>query len=123
MCSRIIGEKIRRLDLRPHFFPIGRFLMLHLLGIVMAIPGLIPACLAKGERITAHKHLGAVLIKAVTLEQHGGVTRALVFRAAAKQGVMLAAAAGIGVFPHSRAALHVLNKTFDVNRNNASNVM
>lgn len=89
--------------------------MLHLLAIVMAIPGLIPACLAKGERRTAHKHLGAVFIKAATFEQHGGETLALTFRAAAKQAVMLAVAEGIGVLPHSPAALPFLYNAFDVN--------
>ena len=79
--------------------------MLHLLGIVMATAGLIPAFPAKGESRTAQRHLGAVLINALTFPQQIGVTLALALRAAPKQGLKLVAAALIGVLPHSPAAL------------------
>ncbi|CAI0552822.1 unnamed protein product [Linum tenue] len=75
--------------------------MLQRLGMVMATPGLIPACLAKGDSSTAQRHLGAALISPPTLEQHAGGTAALAFRAALKHGLRLAAAAPIGVFPQA----------------------
>ncbi|CAI0458349.1 unnamed protein product [Linum tenue] len=75
--------------------------MLQRLGIVMATPGLIPACLAKGDSSTAQRHLGAALISPPTFEQHAGGTAALAFRAALKHGLRLAAAALIGVFPQA----------------------
>lgn len=78
--------------LRPHFLPTGLFLMLQRLGIVIAIPGLIPALLAKGDRRTAHKHLGAVLNNALTFVQQFGVTLACTFPAAPMQGLKLVAA-------------------------------
>lgn len=78
--------------LLPHFLPTGLFFMLHRLGMVMAIAGLIPAFLAKGESTTAQRHLGAVLINAVTLVQQVGGTLALAFPAALKQELKLAAA-------------------------------
>lgn len=87
--------------------------MLHRLGIVIAIPGLIPACFAKGDNKTAQRHLGAVLIKAPTLAQQAGGTLALTFPAAVKQGLKLAAADPIGVFPHSPAASTPPRKPFE----------
>ncbi|CAI0458388.1 unnamed protein product [Linum tenue] len=69
--------------------------------MVMATPGLIPACLAKGDSSTAQRHLGAALISPPTFEQHAGGTAALAFRAALKHGLRLAAAALIGVFPQA----------------------
>ncbi|KAF9673829.1 hypothetical protein SADUNF_Sadunf10G0064600 [Salix dunnii] len=90
--------------LLPHFFPACLFLMLQRFGMVRAIPGLIPACFARGDSIIAHRHFGAVLIKAATLEQQVGGTAALAFPAAPKHGLKLAAADLIGVFPHSPPA-------------------
>lgn len=92
------------LYLLPHFFPACLFLILHLFGIVMAIPGLIPACFANGDKRTAHRHLGAVLSNAPTLAQQAGGTFALAFPAAPRHGLKLAAADPIGVLPHSPAA-------------------
>lgn len=89
--------------LLPHFFPIGLFLMLHRLGMPIAIAGFIPAWIANGESKTAQRHFGAVLIKALTLVQHIGGTLALAFPPAAKHGLKLRAADRIGVFPHSPA--------------------
>ena len=66
--------------------------MLQRLGMVIAIPGLIPAFLARGDRSTAHKHLGAVLSKALTFVQQFGVTLAPTFPAALMQGLKLVAA-------------------------------
>ena len=90
--------------------------MLQRFGMVMAIPGLIPACFAKGDNRTAQRHFGAVLIKAVTLEQQAGGTAALAFPAAPKHGLKLAAADLIGVFPHSPAALTSLIIAFEATR-------
>lgn len=78
--------------------------MLHRFGMVIAIPGLIPACFAKGDSKTAQRHFGAVLINALTLVQQVGGTLALAFPAAAKHGLKLVAADWMGVFPHSPAA-------------------
>jgi hypothetical protein len=102
--------------LLPHFFPACLFLMLQRFGMVMAIPGLIPACFAKGDNRTAQRHFGAVLIKAATLEQQAGGTAALAFPAAPKHGLKLAAADLIGVFPHSPAALTSLIIAFEATR-------
>lgn len=66
--------------------------MLHRFGMVIAIPGLIPACFAKGDSKTAQRHFGAVLINALTLVQQVGGTLALAFPAAAKHGLKLVAA-------------------------------
>lgn len=63
--------------------------MLQRLGIVIAIPG---SLLAKGDRRTAHKHLGAVLNNALTFVQQFGVTLALTLPAAPMQGLKLVAA-------------------------------
>lgn len=104
-------------NLLPHFFPASRFLMLHLLGIVMAMATLIPACFAKGESRTAQRHLGAVLIKAPTLAQQAGGTLALAFPAALRQGLRLAAADLIGVLPHSPAASASQRKAFETSKN------
>lgn len=70
----------------------------------MATAGFIPACLAKGDKNTAHKHLGDLVISAETLVQQGGGTLALPSLEAVKHGLKLAAAVLIGVFPHSPAA-------------------
>jgi hypothetical protein len=78
--------------------------MLQRFGIVIAMAGLIPACFARGESKTAQRHLGDILIMAPTLVQHVGGTLALAFPAALKQGLKLAAADLMGVFPHSPAA-------------------
>lgn len=90
--------------LRPHFLPAGLFLILQRLGIPMAIPGLIPAFLAKGERRTAQRHLGSDFISAPTFAQHGGGTLILGFPAAPRHGLKLTAAEFIGVFPHAPPA-------------------
>lgn len=103
--------------LLPHFFPTGLFLMLQRFGMVIAIPGLIPACFAKGDNKTAQRHFGAVLIKAPTLEQQVGGTWAAAFPAALKHGLKLAAAVLIGVFPHSPAASTSFTKAFETTRN------
>ena len=78
--------------------------MLHRLGMPIAIAGLIPALIAKGESKTAQRHFGAVVIKALTLVQHMGGTLALGFPPAAKHGLKLSAADRIGVLPHAPAA-------------------
>ncbi|CAN1137698.1 hypothetical protein LINPERHAP2_LOCUS10228 [Linum perenne] len=75
--------------------------MLQRLGMVIAVPGLIPACFARGDNRTAQRHLGAALISPPTLEQHAGGTGALGFLAAPKQGLRLAAADLIGVLPQA----------------------
>lgn len=103
--------------LLPHFFPAGRFLMLHRFGIEMAIPGLIPAFLAKGDNKTAQRHFGALLIKAPTLLQQAGGTLALAFFAELKHGLRLAAADPIGVFPHSPAPSAPYIKVFVATKN------
>lgn len=90
--------------LRPHFFPAGRLLMLHLFGTVMAIAGLIPTFFARGDRRTVQRHLGALFINALTLVQHAGDTFALTLEAATRHGLRLVAAAFIGIRPHSPAA-------------------
>ena len=90
--------------------------MLQRFGMVMAIPGLIPAFFAKGDSNTAQRHFGAVLIKGPTLEQQDGGTAALAFPAALKHGLRLAAAVQIGVFPHSPAALTSHMKTFEATK-------
>lgn len=100
----------------PHFFPAGLFPMLQRFGMVMAIPGLIPACFARGDSNTAQRHFGAVLIKEPTLEQQVGGTAALALPAALKHGLKLAAADLIGVFPHSPAALTSHMKTFEATK-------
>ena len=82
----------------------------------MAIPGLIPACFARGDSNTAQRHFGAVLIKEPTLEQQVGGTAALALPAALKHGLKLAAADLIGVFPHSPAALTSHMKTFEATK-------
>jgi hypothetical protein len=102
--------------LLPHFFPAGLFPMLQRFGMVMAIPGLIPACFARGDSNTAQRHFGAVLIKEPTLEQQVGGTAALTLPAALKHGLKLAAADLIGVFPHSPAALTSHMKTFEATK-------
>jgi len=91
--------------------------MLHLLGTVIAIAGLILACLAIGDKRTEQRHLGEVLIKAPTLAQQTGGTFALTLRTAPKHGLRLAAADPIGVLPHSPAASLSKINTFDANRN------
>lgn len=103
--------------LLPHFFPAGRFLILHLFGIVIAMAGLIPACFAKGDNKTAHRHFGAVLIKAPTLVQQVGGTLALTFLAELKHGLKLVAADLIGVFPHSPAAPTSSKNALEATRN------
>jgi hypothetical protein len=95
--------------------------MLHRFGIVIAIAGLIPACFAKGDNKTAQRHLGAVLIKAPTLVQQVGGTLAFAFPAALKQGLKLAAADLIGVFPHSPAASTSPIKPFKTSMNTNMN--
>lgn len=85
-----------KLNLRPHLFPTGLFLMLHLLGIVTAIAGLTPAFLAAGDSNAAHRHFGEVFSKAPILPQHAGGTFVLPFLAAPRHGIRLAA----GAFPH-----------------------
>lgn len=75
--------------------------MLHLFGIEMAVPGIIPACLASGDSSTAQRHRGAVLMSALTLAQQGGGTLTRPFLAALRHGLRLAAAVLIGVLPHS----------------------
>ncbi|CAN0880883.1 hypothetical protein LINGRAHAP2_LOCUS13901 [Linum grandiflorum] len=65
--------------------------MLQRLGMVIAIPGLIPACFANGDNRTAQRHLGAALISPLTLEQHAGGTGPLGFLVAPKQELRLAA--------------------------------
>lgn len=102
--------------LLPHFLPTGRLLMLHRLGMLMATAGFIPAFIANGESNTAHKHLGAVVIKALTLVQHIGGTLALALLPAPKQGLKLSAADRIGVFPHSPAASTSVIKVFVANK-------
>lgn len=97
-------KTIFNIYLLPHFFPTGLLLILQRLGMVIAIAGFIPACFAKGDNKTAQRHLGAALIKAPTFEQQIGGTGDLAFPAAPKQGLKLAAADLIGVFPHSPAA-------------------
>ena len=72
--------------------------------------------LCQSDNRTAQRHFGAVLIKAVTLEQQAGGTAALAFPAAPKHGLKLAAADLIGVFPHSPAALTSLIKAFEATR-------
>lgn len=84
--------------------PTGLFLMLQRLGTVMAMAGFIPACLAKGDKNTAHKHLGDLVIRRETTVQHADGTLALPSLEAAKHGLKLAAAVLVGVFPHSPAA-------------------
>ena len=101
--KKIKKKKILNGHLLPHFFPTG-LLRLHRLGIEIAMAGMIPACFAKGDNKTAQRHLGAVLIKAPSFEQHIGGGLALPFRAAPRQGVKLAAADRIGVLPHTPAA-------------------
>ncbi|PON79219.1 hypothetical protein PanWU01x14_013350 [Parasponia andersonii] len=91
--------------------------MLHRFGIVIAMPGLIPACLAKGESKTAHRHLGALLIKAPTLAQQAGGTLAPALPAALRHGLRLAAADLIGVIPHSPAASTSQRKAFETSKN------
>ena len=91
--------------------------MLHRFGIVIPIAALIPACFAKGDNKTAQRHLGEVLIKALILVQQAGGTLALAFPAAFKQGLKLAAAVLIGVFPHSPAASIPPIKAFKVSTN------
>ena len=91
--------------------------MLHRFGTVIPIAGLIPACFAKGDNKTAQRHLGEVLIKALILVQQAGGTLALAFPAAFKQGLKLAAAVLIGVFPHSPAASIPPIKAFKVSTN------
>ena len=90
--------------------------MLHRLGIVIAIAGLIPACFAKGDSRTAQRHRGSVLINPLTLVQQVGGTFAVAFFAALKQGLKLAAAERIGVLPHSPAAPAVYIKTSETNK-------
>jgi len=89
--------------LLPHFFPAGRLLMLHLFGMVIAVATLILACLARGDSRTAQRHFGVVLSKAPTLLQQARGTFAFTLLTALKQGLRLAAADPIGVFPHSPA--------------------
>ena len=104
--------------LLPHFFPAGRFLILHLFGMVMAVAGLILACLARGDKRTAQRHLGAVLSKAPTLAQQANGTFAFTLLTAPKHGLRLAAADPIGVFPHSPPAPSASKiNTSDANRN------
>jgi hypothetical protein len=91
--------------------------MLHLLGTVIAIAGLIFACLARGDKRTEQRHLGEVLSKAPTLAQQAGETFALTLRVAPKHGLKLAAADPIGVLPHSPAASLSIIKTLDAKRN------
>jgi hypothetical protein len=91
--------------------------MLHLLGTVIAIAGLILACLARGDKRTEQRHLGEVLSKAPTLAQHAGETFALTLRVAPKHGLKLAAADPIGVLPHSPAASLSIINTLDAKRN------
>ena len=91
--------------------------MLHRFGTVIPIAALIPACFAKGDNKTAQRHLGEVLIMALTLVQQAGGTLALAFPAALKQGLKLAAAVLIGVFPHSPAASIPPIKAFKVSTN------
>lgn len=111
---RYILSKLR--NLLPHFFPAGRFLMLQRLGIEIAIPGLIPAFLAKGDNKTAQRHLGALFINAPTLLQQAGGAFALPFFAAARHGLKLAAADPMGVFPHSPAPSTPLIKVFEATK-------
>ena len=91
--------------------------MLHLFGIVIAMPGLIPACLAKGESKTAQRHLGELLSKAPTLAQQAGGTLALALPAALRHGLRLAAADLIGVLPQSPAASTSQRKAFETRKN------
>jgi len=77
--------------------------MLHLFGMVIAVARLILACLARGDNRTAQRHFGAVLSKAPTLAQQAKGTFAFTLLTALKQGLRLAAADPIGVFPHSPA--------------------
>lgn len=79
--------------------------------------GLIPACFAKGDNKTAHRHFGAVLIKAPTLVQQVGGTLALTFLAELKHGLKLVAADLIGVFPHSPAAPTSSKNALEATRN------
>ena len=58
--------------------------------------------------------MGAVLIKAPTLVQQVGRTLALALPAALKQGLKLAAANLIGIFPHSPTASILPIKAFKV---------
>lgn len=78
--------------------------MLQRLGMVIAMAGLIPACLLTGESRIAHKHFGEVLNIAATLLQQAGETLALASLVAARHGVSPNAADSTGVFPHSPAA-------------------
>jgi len=91
--------------------------MLHLFGMVIAVAGLIFACLARGDKRTAQRHLGAVLSKAPTLAQQANGTFALTLLTAPKHGLRLAAADPIGVFPHSPAPSASKINTSDANRN------
>ncbi|KAE8710114.1 hypothetical protein F3Y22_tig00110327pilonHSYRG00033 [Hibiscus syriacus] len=90
--------------LLPHFLSACLFLMLHRLGMAIAIPGMIPACFANGDNNKAQRHLGEVRIKAPTLAQQAGGTLALAFRDAPKHGLKLAAADLIGVLPQAPPA-------------------
>ncbi|KAJ7954461.1 hypothetical protein O6P43_026040 [Quillaja saponaria] len=91
--------------------------MLHRFGTVIAMPGLILACFAKGDNRTAQRHLGEVLIKAPTLAQQAGRTLTLAFPAAAKHGLRLVAADLMGVLPHSPAASASQIKVFEAIKN------
>ena len=102
--------------LLPHFFPIGLRLMLHRLGMLIAIAGFTPASRATGESNTAQRHFGAVLIKALTFVQHIGGTLALAFPPAPKHRHKLRAAERIGVLPHSPAALTFVTKACVANK-------
>lgn len=79
-------------SIRPHRLPAGRLRMLQRLGTPIAIPGLIPAFLAKGESMTAQRQRGLVLMRAPTLAQQTGGTLPLGFFVAGKHGLRLAAA-------------------------------
>jgi len=89
--------------------------MLHLFGMVIAVARLILACLARGDNRTAQRHLGAVLSKAPTLVQQAKGTFAFTLLAALRQGLRLAAADPIGVFPHSPAPSAPKINTSDAN--------
>jgi len=76
--------------------------MLQRLGMVMAIAGLIPACLAMGERNTAHRQAGIARAFLTWVQQEAG-TLALALLAAPMQGLRLRATVLMGVLPHSPA--------------------
>lgn len=69
-------------------------------GTVIAMAGSIPDFFTKGDKKTAHKHLGELLSSAPTLEQQASGTFQVGLLAAPAHGLKLAAAAFTGDFPH-----------------------